>query len=57
MEYIRSLLDSEGSFVVEAEGHNDSLVMFWKKLMEGTIMSFSQSHIDLQVQMENIPVF
>lgn len=57
VEHLRSLLAFEGCFVVDAQGHSGGLAMLWKFEKEGSVLSFSQSHIDLQIQVENFPSF
>ena len=57
IDFVRRLLGFEACFAVNARGHKGGIVMFWKCKEEGRVLRHSFSHIDMEVRLENHPIF
>lgn len=51
-EQVKRGLDFGGSFAVEARGHSGGFAMIWRKQDDGTLLSSSINHIDMEIRLE-----
>ncbi|XP_062086986.1 uncharacterized protein LOC133793707 [Humulus lupulus] len=49
LERVRTALGFEGLFVVEVQGHSGGLALLWRHEEEARLLSYSTSHIDVQI--------
>lgn len=54
MERIRTLLGYDGMVVVEPDGRSGGLALLWKTSSEATLISFSQNHIEVQTNIDDM---
>ncbi|XP_062088511.1 uncharacterized protein LOC133795077 [Humulus lupulus] len=57
MNVIKWQLGFEGIFVVDAHGHSGGLAMLWRKEEEGRLLSYSNNHIDMVLNLADHPEF
>ncbi|XP_074342489.1 uncharacterized protein LOC141680061 [Apium graveolens] len=53
MEWVQLKLGYQGMFVVDSVGRSGGLAMLWQEKDQVELMGFSQSHIDVRVNMEH----
>ncbi|KAK1377772.1 hypothetical protein POM88_024516 [Heracleum sosnowskyi] len=57
VEQVKVELGFGGSFVVEASGHSGGLAMLWKNQDDGTLLSYSKNHVDMEIHLEGNQMF
>lgn len=52
VEQVKVELGFGGSFVVESIGHSGGLAMLWRNQDDGTLLSYSNNHVDMEIYLE-----
>ena len=55
MEGIKSRLPYEGIFFVKGINRGGGIALLWKEIGTTKLLGFSRNHIDVELQMPNLP--